>query len=160
MASRSLGGPTRPSERPSQPGMLADASGLVALLDRNEPDHEACVASIEDHAGPLITTWPAFTEAMYLLDRRAGRSGSEALWELTTEGSLRIAEQGLGSPARMRELMTAYRDTPMALAAASLVALAEERREARILSLDSHFRAHVCTWGRRHHAFEVIPTGG
>ncbi|HEV2954416.1 MAG TPA: PIN domain-containing protein [Candidatus Dormibacteraeota bacterium] len=138
--------------------MLADASGLVALLNRNEPDHDACVTSIEDQTGSLITTWPAFTEAMYLLTRKAGRVGSEALWMLTAEGSLRIADQGIISRVKMRELMTKYRDTPMALADASLVALAEDLREARILSLDSHFRAYACSWAGRFHSFLVVPS--
>lgn len=48
-------------------GVLVDAGPLVALVDRGDPDHEACVASLKTLRDALITVWPAFTEAMYLL---------------------------------------------------------------------------------------------
>lgn len=57
----------------------------------------------------------------------------------------------------MYALMREYRDMPMALADASLVALAEERRETRILTLDSHFHGYVATWSRTAHGFQVLP---
>ena len=47
--------------------MLVDAGPLVALLDRGDPEHEASVAAFKTIREPLITVWPAFTEAMYLL---------------------------------------------------------------------------------------------
>jgi uncharacterized protein len=137
--------------------MLADASGLVAVLDRQEPDHEACLAAIEDSEKALLTTWPAFTEAVYLLHRRAGWLGVEALWKLGARGRLIIAEQLAGPQHRMRELMATFKDVPMALADASLVALAEDKRETSILSLDSHFYIYVANWGRRRHPFQVTP---
>jgi predicted nucleic acid-binding protein len=58
---------------------------------------------------------------------------------------------------RMFELLRDYREVPMALADASLVTLAEERREALVLSLDDHFRVYVATWGRERHGFDVLP---
>jgi hypothetical protein len=137
--------------------VIADASGLVALLDRNEPDHDPCLAVVAGHGGPLRTTWPALTEAMYLLHRSAGWPGTEALWQMTARGHLLLANQATAAAQRMRDLMRTYRDPPMALADASLVALAEERREARILSLDKHFHAYVATWSRRGHGFDVLP---
>lgn len=137
--------------------MIADAGGLVALLDRNEPDHDPCLDVVAGHGGPLRTTWPAFTEAMYLLHRNAGWAGADALWQMTERGHLLTANQATAATHRMRDLMRAYRDLPMALADASLVALAEERRETRILSLEKHFRAYVATWSRRGHGFDVLP---
>ena len=44
--------------------------------------------------------------------------------------------------ARMAELMARYSDLPMDLAAASLVALAEERHLHRVFTLDSDFRVY------------------
>lgn len=46
---------------------LTDTGPLVALINRNDPNHTACVEAAKRlHAGPLVTTWPCFTEAMYL----------------------------------------------------------------------------------------------
>lgn len=52
---------------------LTDTGPLVALLNRNNPNHAACVAATQRlPAGPLMTTWPCFTEAMHLLFRTGG----------------------------------------------------------------------------------------
>ncbi len=58
--------------------------------------------------------------------------------------------------ARMRSLMEKYRDTPMELADASLVALAEARGLKRIFTLDSDF--YVYRIGDLE-PFEVFPLG-
>lgn len=47
---------------------LIDAGPLFALLDRREALHTVCVATLPQISTPLITTWPCFTEAMYLAD--------------------------------------------------------------------------------------------
>ena len=45
---------------------LADAGPLVALIDHGQvPVHGTCVAALTALSGPLVTTWPCFTEAMY-----------------------------------------------------------------------------------------------
>ena len=52
---------------------LTDAGVLVALLDADDPYHTACVAAAQRlPAGPLLTTWVCFTEAMYLLGSVGG----------------------------------------------------------------------------------------
>lgn len=45
----------------------------------------------------MLTSWPAFTEAMYLLDGAGGPRGQDALWKLVLSGRLDIAE--LSRPA-------------------------------------------------------------
>jgi len=47
---------------------LTDTGALVALLDADDPYHDACGAAAQRlPAGPLLITWVCFTEAMYLL---------------------------------------------------------------------------------------------
>ena len=55
---------------------------------------------------------------------------------------------------RMRTLMEQYRDVPMDLADASLVAVAEERGLDTIFTLDSDFRIYRLPRGR---SFTVVP---
>jgi predicted nucleic acid-binding protein len=50
--------------------------------------------------------------------------------------------------------MAKYADLPMDLADATMVALAEQRRERRIFTLDDDFRVYRLH-GRQH--FEIIP---
>jgi len=59
---------------------LTDAGALVALLDADDPYHAACVAAAQRlPAGPLLTTWVCFTEAMYLLGTVGGYRYQAAL---------------------------------------------------------------------------------
>lgn len=123
--------------------ILTDAGPLIALIDKGEPDHAACVACLPSLSGPMVTTWPAFTEAMYLLGEAGGWRAQESLWGMLQQGDLEIAFQSGDDYERMRALMRKYRDHPMDLADASLVRLAEERRLRDIFSLDERdFRAY------------------
>lgn len=134
--------------------ILTDAGPLVAIIDRGEADHARCRATLEELASPMLTTWPAFTEAMYLLGDAAGWPGQEPLWRLVRREDLQVAEAGRRTVQRMEALMAKYRDLPMNLADASLVALAEETGLTRIFTLDEHFRLYRL-FGRKR--FVVIP---
>jgi predicted nucleic acid-binding protein len=133
---------------------LSDAGPLVALIDADEADHETCVLALRTLALPLVTTWPAFTEAMYLLGRAGGAIGQQALWKLLLSKRLDIAELSGKALQRSAMLMDKYADRPMDLADATLVALAEERGERRIFTLDSDFRIYRIHSRIR---FEIIP---
>lgn len=91
---------------------------------------------------PLVTTWPVFTEAMYLLGRAGGAAGQHALWKLLLSRRLDIAELSSTALERSAALMAKYADRHMDLADATLVALAEERGERRIFTLDADFQIY------------------
>ena len=133
---------------------LTDAGPLIAIIDGEEPDHEACLAALDEISLPLVTTWPAFTEAMYLLARAGGVAGQRALWRLVETDRLRIAELSEQAMRRAAQLMDKYADLPMDLADATLVAYAEEHHHRRVFTLDSDFHVY-----RRHgrQRFEVVP---
>jgi len=123
--------------------ILTDTGPLVALLDRDDAHHTACVAAAHRMpSGPLLTTWPCFTEAMYLLGEVGGSTYQGELWRLRAAGRLILLELRDAEVDRMAMLMDKYRDTPMDLADASLVAAAEARSFRRVFTLDSHFRIY------------------
>jgi uncharacterized protein len=133
---------------------LIDAGPLVALIDGDEPDHELCRVVLGQLRLPLITTWPVFTEAMYLLSRAGGSVGRDALWKLVSTGRLEIVD--LSSPAveRSAQLMSKYEDLPMDLADATLVALAEERGDRHVFTLDTDFHGYRVHGRQR---FTIVP---
>jgi uncharacterized protein len=135
------------------PGVLVDAGPLVALIDAGDPHHAECVETLRAIRDPLITVWPAFTEAMHLL----GESwrGQKALWSRIETAALTLAPLDAGDAPRMRGLMEKYRDLPMALADAALVRVAERENLTRIFTLD---RRHFSIYrpGRRRR-FAVLP---
>lgn len=121
---------------------LTDAGPLVALIDADEADHERCKQALASIRLPLLTTWPAFTEAMYLLGRAAGWHAQEALWRLVHRDDLTIATPSANANRRAAELMKIYADRPMDLADATLVTLAEERSLTTIFTLDADFHIY------------------
>lgn len=134
--------------------ILTDAGPLIALLDRGDPDHASCVRALDLVSLPLVTTWPAFTEAMYLLGASTGYGGQAALWELMESGRLEIVELTPESVGAAAASMKKYADRPMDLADATLVAAAEQLGDSRIFSIDSDFRFYRRKGGK---AFTVIP---
>ena len=122
--------------------ILTDAGPLIAVIDAGEPDHDRCRETLERLELPLLTTWPAFTEAIYLLGQAAGWPGQDALWTIIRRGALILAELDLELTLRSAELMRRYRDHPMDLADATLVAVAEARDMRTIFTLDEHFRTY------------------
>jgi predicted nucleic acid-binding protein len=133
---------------------LTDAGPLIAIIDAGEADHEACLAALEELQLPLVTTWPAFTEAMYLLGNAGGIHGQRALWRLLHTGRLRVDELSPNAVQGTARLMDKYADIPMDLADATLVAYAEEHGHRRIFTLDADFDIYR-THGRQR--FHVIP---
>jgi predicted nucleic acid-binding protein len=132
---------------------LTDTGPLVALINRREPKHRTCVEVLRDLEGPLLSTWPVVTEAMYLLGRAGGWAAQEVLWKQILRGDIAIAAIE-DSAKRFHALMEKYRDVPIDLADASLVALAEERHLTRIFTLDSRFAVYRIA-NRR--SFEIVP---
>jgi predicted nucleic acid-binding protein len=133
---------------------LTDAGPLIALIDAGEPDHERCRVALDRLQLPMRTTWPAFTEAIYLLRRAAGWLGQDALWRLVERDLLALAPLDVKLTARTAELLRQYKDHPMDLADATLVALAEAEGHDTIFTLDSHFRSYRLS-GRQH--LKLVP---
>ena len=89
---------------------LTDAGPLIALVDKGQGvAHQQCVEAQKNLQGPLLTTWPCFTEAMYFLGHLAGWSGQEALWNLLSQKALFVHSPSVMASDRMRSLMESTR---------------------------------------------------
>ncbi|MFN8489778.1 MAG: PIN domain-containing protein [Caldilineaceae bacterium] len=120
--------------------ILIDTGPLVALLDADDANHASCLAIIKRlPAQPFLTTWPCFTEAMYWLGEVGGFRYQAALWRLYIDGRLILHDFTTIEVERMALLMEKYQDTPMDLADASLIVVAESRTISRILTIDKNF---------------------
>jgi hypothetical protein len=135
--------------------ILTDTGPLVALVNRNDPNHGVCVAAVKRlPAEPLLTTWPCCTEAMYLLFRAGGYPAQEVLWEMRSAGRLALYDLNADAIDRMASLMNTYRDRPMDLADASIVAAAEGTGERRLFTLDSDFYVYRLADGS---TLDIVP---
>jgi predicted nucleic acid-binding protein len=134
--------------------ILTDAGPLIALIDKRDAEYSRCVAAAERLVGPMLSTWPAFTEAMYLLGARGGWHAQGPLWRMIAGRHLLLAETTPGMLGRIPALMAQYQDLPMDLADASLVAVAEEQHLRLVFTLDSDFLIYRLPDGG---AFEITP---
>lgn len=120
--------------------MLIDTGPLVAILDRNDAQHQACLRILQGlPAAPLLTTWPCFTEAFYLLSKVGGYSSQAKLWTMCRSKRLLVLDATVAEVNRMEVLMKQYQSLPMDLGDASLVAIAEGRGYRSLFTIDSDF---------------------
>jgi predicted nucleic acid-binding protein len=137
----------------TQQTTLVDSGPLVALLHLDDEYHERCVETLRALRGRLVTVWPVFTEAMYLLG--FSWTAQDALFEMAQSGAVGLLALDASDVARMHELMRKYRDFPMDLADAALVAAAEREKIRDVFTLDRrHFLAYRPIGVR---AFAIVP---
>lgn len=117
--------------------ILTDSGFWIALGNRRDRHHTAARKAAERWAGEgFACTWPVLTEVTHLLVNRVGVHQSLDFMDAVAQGACLVPVPPEDAGARMAYLMRRYRDLPMDLADASLVILAEQLDEGRILSTD------------------------
>lgn len=116
---------------------IVDTGPLVAFFDRAERHHRWVVDRVEELEPPLLVCEAVLTEAAYLLAPYS--TGRDVLFELLQNGALSLAfriEEHIGT---LRGMLAKYSDTPMSLADACIVRMAEIHERHSVLTLDSDF---------------------
>lgn len=117
--------------------ILADTGFWLALQLSGDRWHAQAHSAMRQHSSEtLITSWPVITEVCYFLGDRVGAHAAVEFIRDLRSGICEIAQISAEALPRMEVLMHKYRNLPMDLADASLVVLAEELGEGRILSTD------------------------
>lgn len=111
------------------------------------------MAALRQVQGPLLTTWAVVTESMHLL-ADAGWRAQRLLWQLLLSDDVELVDLDGVTLGRASALMEKYRDLPMDVADATLVAVAEQRRVLQVLTLDSDFLVYRTS---ARGTFEVLP---
>ena len=128
---------------------LVDTGPLVALLIARDTHHAWARRTWAELEAPLLTCEPVLSEAQFLVARFGGQP--RAVLEFVQRGALEIVFEVREEVPRLLELQQAYRSSPMSLADACLVRMAELCQRCRILTTDSHFRIY------RRNGRQVIP---
>jgi predicted nucleic acid-binding protein len=132
---------------------LADASFFVALYNRREAAHSACVATYEALDSELVTCEACIAEALHLLGHAA--VAVSAILASIEQGSLGVPFH-IGNEAReVARIMRKYADTPCDFADACLIHMANQLDCGDILTLDRDFRHY--RWKRNRPFHLLIP---
>lgn len=135
--------------------ILVDTGPLVALFDPKEAEHSRCREVLRRITEPLGTTVATLTEAFHILSPES--IGSDRLREFVLQDGLEILPLERKTLERAFELMEQYRDHPMDLADASLVAVAEALPTRKVFTLDRNdFATYRVRRGHRHLTVEIV----
>jgi uncharacterized protein len=135
--------------------ILVDTGPLVALFDPKDADHAHCRKVLRGIDEPLGSTLPVLTEAFHILSPES--TGSNRLRDFILQGGLWVLDLDRSALERAFELMEQYRDHPMDLADASLIALAETIPTRQVFTLDrKDFSVYRLRRGHRHLAVEIL----
>ncbi|HEX7448806.1 MAG TPA: PIN domain-containing protein [Pirellulales bacterium] len=122
--------------------LICDTGGIYAVHDADDLQHAAVKEIFENEPGPLFLPAVLLAEIDYLLTRRLGVDAALDFIDSIERGAFTLVVPTAEDIARCRELMIQYRDLPLGIADASVVAAAERMHIQRILTVDErHFRA-------------------
>ncbi len=118
--------------------IVLDTSVLLALLDRDDPDHARCVVGLEQEQAPYFVPASILGELGYLIERKLGAEVLATFVDDLASGAF-VYDPGEQDFHRISALVSRYADLGLGLADAGVVACAE-RSGMRVLTLDrGHF---------------------
>jgi hypothetical protein len=110
---------------------IADTSGLVALFNRTEPEHEPVRRLVAEIDEPLLVSPYVVAELDYLVATRVGVDAELAVLEELTGGAYDLAHVDAAALSRASHVIGRYRDRSIGVADASIVVLADRFAHAR-----------------------------
>jgi uncharacterized protein len=114
--------------------LIVDTGPLVALLDSTDPDHHRCEALLQETDEPRVVPVCVLVEVEYMVRPWPGAFG--ALVADFERGALELLDVPLRWLMRAGELVGTYRDLPLGLVDATVLAAAEMLEETKIATLD------------------------
>jgi uncharacterized protein len=120
--------------------IIADTSGLLALYNTAEPQHEAVARFVASTDEPISVSPYVIAELDYLVATQIGIDAEIAVLRELHSGAYDLDAIDATDLSRARHIVERYRDQNIGIADASLVVLADRHRTKRILTLDHrHF---------------------
>jgi predicted nucleic acid-binding protein len=134
------------------PGVLLDTGPLVALLSRNDKNHDRARDLFAGCAPPFRCCEAVVAEACFLM-RKVHAAGPVSVVALGARGVYTIGISAAEHWTALETLLKKYADRPISFADACLIRCAEVHQEARIATFDNDFAFY--TWSRNR-KFELL----
>jgi predicted nucleic acid-binding protein len=132
---------------------LVDTGAILALLDRTDRWHAACVEAFQQFRLPLVTSQAVLTELFHLVGD--SRHEMETAWKFMLSGAVQLAAIEDSELPEIHRLMSRYWDRPMDFADATLVYLARREGLSTIFTVDLADFEIYRIGGRRR--FRILP---
>lgn len=113
---------------------LIDTGAILAILNKADPWHSACVATIRQLRLPLLTSEAVLTEVFHMVGGSPFRT--EETWRFIRSGTIVLSSIQQSELSSIHALMTRYADLPMDFADATLVYLAARESLQTVLTID------------------------
>ena len=122
--------------------IVCDTGGVYALYDADDSHNLSARQVIQAEPGPLLLPVVLLAEIDYLLSTRLGADAALDFLQSVEQGAFTLVDFTSDDLVRCCELVSQYRDLPLGIADASVVAAAERLNISRLLTVDErHFRA-------------------
>jgi uncharacterized protein len=131
-------------------GVLLDTGPLVALLSKNDANHDRARQLFAECEPPFRCCESVVAEACFLI-RKVHASGPADVVALGVRGVYTIAISAERHWTNIETLLKKYSNRPISLADACLIRCAEIHEEARIATFDSDFRVYNWARNRKFH---------
>ena len=120
--------------------IILDTGPLVAFLSKRDKYHSWAYGQFQENPFPFITSESVVSEAVFFLQTQPEQIKN--LHDLFALGAIEVAFNFHPEADAIFQLLKKYKDTPMDLADACLVRLAELHPKSKILTLDSDFTVY------------------
>lgn len=135
--------------------IIADTSGLLALFNGREPRHAEVRTALSAVRAPLVVSPYVVAELDYLVSTRIGVTAELAVLRELSGPGYELAAMNAALLLAATELIERYADQQIGVTDASIVALAQQYRTDRVLTLDRrHFDVLRTAEGK---LFDLIP---
>jgi predicted nucleic acid-binding protein len=116
--------------------LVLDTGPIVALLDAADPEHERCVAMVDDVGEDLVVPSPVLVEVDYWLLKLYGPSPWQTFVEDIARGAYRLHHIGEQDLVRAAVLERTYASLDLGLVDAAVVVACERLDESKVATLD------------------------
>lgn len=105
--------------------LICGIAPLVAAADAADPMHQRCLALLQTHPGPLVTTALVIAEAGWLIRRQLNIAAEALFYTAISHGQLHIENLTAADWTRIAGLLDTYTNIGLDAADASVIAVAE-----------------------------------
>lgn len=135
--------------------LVLDTGPLLALLDRDDPDHSRCVDLVAETSEALVVPAPVLVEVDYWCRKLLGLRAWTMFVEDLSAGAYRLFNLDADAVALAAQIEAQYADLRLGFVDAAVVATCEVLGETKVVTLDRrHFSVVRGTQGS---ALRLLP---